>query len=211
MNVYTPENWYWQAKDGRIYSSLKQAIVKPKDKDFVAWQDLGNLPTPWPKDNNGVETDAALADVLVPYVMRLYPPTLEEAKARLQGAVDHAAEDQRKRYITAGEGQTMTYMEKVNQAASYSGTYAAYLARPETTPKPNDAEYLLLQASLGIDGNTLLEVAETVTHAYTEWQQIGAAIEATRLKAKAAIDKAATTEVAEAIVHSIVWPNSSSI
>lgn len=132
-------------------------------------------------------------------------PPLYEVKTQLKQKIDNRAETERLKYITSGVGQSMTYQEKVNQAASYSGKYTAYLADPDNNPKPNDDEYLLLKASLGIDGDTVLEVAETVTYAYLQWQQIGAGIEATRLKAKSAIDAAETLEAARAACFSIVW------
>lgn len=128
-------------------------------------------------------------------------------KKKLKTQIDNQAEQERLKYITDGVGQSMTYTEKVNQAASYSGLYTAHLADPDNVPKPNDDEYLLLKASLGIDGDTVLEVAETITYAYTMWQQIGAGIEATRLKAKVAIDAAETPEAAQAIFNAIQWPN----
>jgi len=207
MNMYNPQNWYWLAEDGRIYSSAKQALIKDTNEDFIAWTKAGHRPTPWPKDRDGEETDAALAEVLAPYGLRLFAPTFDEIKVDLKTKVDSAAEFERLKYITNGVGQSMTYQEKVNQAASYSGAYTAHLADPDNNSKPNDDEYLLLQASLGIDGDTVLEVAETVTHAYAIWQKIGAAIEATRLESKAAIENAKTAEEAQAVFAAIKWPN----
>jgi len=46
-----------------------------------------------------------------------------------------------------------------------------------------------------------------VTYAYLQWQQISAAIEATRLQSKAAIDDAETVEVAQAVYDAVKWPN----
>lgn len=203
---YTPLNWYWLAEDGHIYSSAKQAIVDEKDKDFVAWLQSGNLPTPWPKDDEGKETDEALAEVLAPYGLRLFPPTLDEAKQDLQMAVDEAAEEERQKYITGGSGQSMTYTEKFNQAVDYSKKWQAHMKTPTQEPEPNENDYLLLKAGLGIDGSTLIEVAATVTYAYAVWQQIGAAIEGARLKAKMAIEEAKTAEDAQTIFAAIEWP-----
>lgn len=131
---------------------------------------------------------------------------LDAIKSNLKLLVDTAAETERLKYITAGVGQSMTYTEKFNQAVDYSKKYAAHANDPKNEPEPNEADYLLLKAGLGIDGKTLIEVAETVTYAYAIWQQIGAAIEATRLETKAAIENAKTADDAQAVFASIKWP-----
>lgn len=203
---YNAANWYWLATNGRIYSSKKQAIISEKDKDFVDWKEAGNLPTPWPQDVDGKETDAALAAVLAASGLRLFPPTLDEVKQDLQLKVDEAAEKERQKYITGGSGQSMTYTEKFNQAVEYSKKWQAHKKNPGQEPEPNENDYLLLKSSMGIDGSTLIEVAETVTYAYAVWQQIGAAIEGARLKAKMAISEAKTAEDAQTIFAAIEWP-----
>lgn len=132
---------------------------------------------------------------------------LTAKKEQLKARVDEAAESERLKYITAGVGQSMTYTEKFNQAVDYSKKYTAHANDPKNEPEPNEADYLLLKAGLGIDGASLIEVAATVTYAYAIWQKIGAAIEATRLETKAAIENAKTTEDAQAVFASIKWPN----
>lgn len=204
--MYVPTNWFWLDSSGRVYSSAKQAVVDEKDKDYSAWQAAGNPPTPWPKNEDGEETDGALAAVLANYGLKMFPPTLAETKNELKSRIDATAENERLKYITAGVGQSMTYNEKFNQAVDYSKKYAAHKQDPKNAPEPNDNDYLLLKAGLGIDGKTLIEVAETVTYAYAIWQKIGAAIEATRLESKAAIENAKTAEEAQAVFTSIKWP-----
>lgn len=139
------------------------------------------------------------------------PPDLEKVKQSFKQQIDTAAENERLKYITAGVGQSMTYTEKFNQAVDYSKKYAAHEQDPKNTPEPNEADYLLLKAGLGIDGKTLIEVAETVTYAYAIWQKIGAAIEATRLESKAAIENAKTAEEAQAVFDTIKWPQPSQL
>lgn len=63
----TPRDWYWQAEDGRVFSSARSVVVDVSDADFIAWKALGNTATRWPRDNAGGQTDAALAEVLLPY------------------------------------------------------------------------------------------------------------------------------------------------
>lgn len=132
---------------------------------------------------------------------------LDAIKSDLNLLVDSAAEKERQKYITSGSGQSLTYSEKFNQAVDYSKKYATYVADPKNATPPRDDDFLLLKASIGIDGDTMIEVAETVTYAYAIWQKIGAAIEGTRLKTKAAISDAKTAEEAQAIFASIKWPN----
>ena len=209
---FLAENWFWMSGDGsRIYSSTKQAVIDKDDKDFAAWKAAGNLPTPWPKNADGEQTDEALAEVLAANGLQMFPPTLAETKEALKARVDAAAETERLKYITAGVGQSLTYTEKFNQAVDYSKKYAAHEQDPKNAPEPNEADYLLLKAGLGIDGKTLIEVAETVTYAYAVWQKIGAAIEATRLEGKAAIENAKTTEEAQAVFDTIKWPQPSQV
>ena len=170
--MFNANNWYWLSSDGRVYSSAKQAIIEKNDKDFLAWQDAGNDPTPWPKKKYGKETNQALADVLANYGRQMFPPTLAETKEAQKSRVDAAAEQERLKYITAGVGQSMTYTEKFNQAVDYSKKYVAHEQDPKNAQEPNEADYLLLKAGLGIDGKTLIEVAATVTYAYAVWQNI---------------------------------------
>ncbi len=136
---------------------------------------------------------------------------LTAKKEKLKASVDAAAEKERLRYITDGVGQSMTYTEKFNQAVDYSKKYTAHAIDPKNTPEPNEADYLLLKAGLGVDGTSLIEVAETVTYAYAIWQEIGAAIEATRLESKAAIDEAKIVDDAQAVVDAIKWPQPSQV
>lgn len=205
---FLARNWYWISSDGsQIYSSSRQAVIKKDDKDFAAWKAAGNLPTPWPKNADGEETDEALAEVLAGYGLRMFPPTLNDTKEALKARVDVAAEKERLKYITNGVGQSMTYQTKFEQAVDYSKKYAAHQADPKNVTTPDENEYPLLRASIGIDGSSMIEVAETVTYAFAIWEKIGAAIEGIRLKAKAAIADAKTEEAAQAVFASIKWPN----
>lgn len=189
-----PNNWHWLSDDGRIYSSAVQALVSKTNAHYVDWLTSGNIPTRWPQDNAGEQTDAELAKVLAPY--RLVIGTLSDIKAGLKMAIDSAAETERLKYITPGTGQAMTYQQKVAEAQGYKAA---------TIPKPED--YPILASEVGITAPTLSEVADTVLAAYRQWQQIGAMIEAIRLGAKRDIDAAETEAAARAVVEAIVWPS----
>jgi hypothetical protein len=59
-NQYNPTSWYWLASDGRVFASAKQAIVDIHDADYEAWLAEGNIPTSWPTDTAGNQTDTDL-------------------------------------------------------------------------------------------------------------------------------------------------------
>lgn len=122
------------------------------------------------------------------------PPTLDQVKVSLKAAIDGAAEAERCKYITPGAGQAMTYMQKADEASRYL-----------VTADPVGENFPLLSAEVGITAPTIVEVAQIVHGAYSQWQLIGAAIEAVRLGAKATIDAATTAQEAEAAAAP-VWP-----
>lgn len=64
--MYNPNDWYWAADDGRVYSSARRSLVAAEDATYRA-RLAGGLMTPWPRDEEGDQTDAALQDVLRPY------------------------------------------------------------------------------------------------------------------------------------------------
>lgn len=123
------------------------------------------------------------------------PPTLAEVKVGLKALVDAVAETERGKYITTGSGQAMTYMQKASEAATFLAA-----------SNPVASDYPLLSAEVGITAATIGEVAAIVNAAFSQWQQVGATIEAVRLGAKAAIDAAETDDAAQAIFEALVWP-----
>lgn len=73
-NIVTsdPRDHFWTRSDGRVFSSLYQEMMKGDDPRFAAWLADGSaenphIPTPWPKNEAGVESDAILQDILRPY------------------------------------------------------------------------------------------------------------------------------------------------
>lgn len=77
MRHYDPFNWYWRAEDGRLYSSKLDKLITPEEPAFVQHIADGGFATTWPKDDDGVQTVAALQDVLTPYnivIGELTPP-----------------------------------------------------------------------------------------------------------------------------------------
>lgn len=120
-------------------------------------------------------------------------PSLAELKASLQRAIDAAAEQERLKYITAGDGQVMMYLAKAEEAR-----------RLAADADPADEDYPLLSAEVGITAETLAEVGGAVLAAYQQWLAVGAQIEAARLGAKRAIGLALDAEAARAVQAS--WP-----
>ncbi|OEI84649.1 hypothetical protein BA060_02545 [Brucella sp. B13-0095] len=170
-------------------------LIDKSDATYVEWcQTL--RPTPWPRDLKDEQTEAALAEVLSAHGLTLFAETLSDVKQALKKSVDTAAENERLKYITPGEGQAMTYQQKVDEARAF-----------KAASDPKAADYPILSSEVGITAETLSEVADIVLAAFAQWQQIGAAIEAIRLGAKRDIDAAEDEATARAIVDAIVWPS----
>lgn len=127
----------------------------------------------------------------------LSPEDLAELKQVRKVQVDASAEVERGKYITLGAGQAMTYQRKTEEARLY---VQAVAAEQEIGP----ADFPLLQATIGIDGPTIGAVAELVLQMDAQWAVIGAAIEAARLGAKAAIDVA--EDEAAVLAVQPAWP-----
>ena len=121
-------------------------------------------------------------------------PSIDQVKASLKAAIDIGAETERLKYITPGAGQAMTYQQKADEAARYLAA---------SNPKASD--YPLLSAEVGITASDIAGVAQTVSAAFSHWQDIGGAIEAVRLGAKKAIDDATTIDAANAAAN-VTWP-----
>ncbi len=191
-----PEDWYWLSDDGRLYSSAVQALVDADDDTYHLWLGTGNCATRWPVDDNDNQTDASLDEVLRPYGLTCSPISLAEIRSALKADIDTAAELERLKYITPGNGQAMTYQQKVTEAQAF---------KVASTPKASD--YPILSSEMGITAETLDGVADIVLAAFAQWQQIGAMIESIRLGAKRDIDNAEDEAAARAIVDAIVWPS----
>jgi hypothetical protein len=96
MADYNAKDWYW-VKGSDVFSSKRGTLVDPNDAGYTAWKDLGNTPTPWPKDASGNQTSEEMDAVLAPYGMStgLTAPTLEMLTASIN------AEAQRRIYAVA--------------------------------------------------------------------------------------------------------------
>lgn len=119
--------------------------------------------------------------------------SLDALKDALKQSIDDAAETERLRHITPGHGQSMTYMQKSDEARRYLAADAG--------------DYPLLSAEVGITAPDIGGVATVVLEAYSQWQQIGAIIEAVRLGSKAAVASSESQPAAKAVFDAIAWPS----
>lgn len=84
---YDPLNWYWTDEAGRIYSSAREHIVPQSDKAYKAWLASGNQPTPWPRDDVGNQTDAALLAVVSGYGLSVAANAVAAARQKRSTAL----------------------------------------------------------------------------------------------------------------------------
>ncbi|MDH0366723.1 hypothetical protein [Brucella anthropi] len=120
---------------------------------------------------------------------------LSAVKDALKAQIDALAETERLKYITPGNGQMLTYQQKVAEAQAFKAA---------SDPQPSD--YPILSSEVGITAETIGEVANIVLAAFAQWQKIGAMIESIRLGAKRDIDNAEDEAAARAVVDAIEWP-----
>lgn len=62
-----PSDWYWRRQDGTLFSSNRIAVVPEDDDAFLEWSADGRVPSPYPKDEDGKDSEAELQAVLTPY------------------------------------------------------------------------------------------------------------------------------------------------
>lgn len=125
-------------------------------------------------------------------------------KAELKSKVDADAERVRLRYITPGVGQSMTYLEKHNQAVAVEGLGEE--AANALSEQDRTAQFPTLSASVGIEAATLWDCAQIVVQTYEAWAALSNQIERTRLMGKRAISLASDAAAARAAYEAITWP-----
>lgn len=130
----------------------------------------------------------------ISYVRKWGPKDLGGVKAVLKQRINERAAQQRGKYITLGPGQELTYQQKVQEARECA-----------EDAKPDAAKYRMLSASLGIDGDDIKAVAETVLAANDKWIEANCQIECIRRKSEDEIDKAKTVDDAIAAHDKAKW------
>lgn len=122
---------------------------------------------------------------------------LAALRVAAQARVDAAAEAARLKYITPGAGQAAVYLLKRDEARRF-----LELAPLGEVP----AEWPMLAAELGVTGDTLRDVAVTVSTLAQEWTTIAAEIETIRLATKAAIDAAGSPAAISRLADRVTYP-----
>ncbi len=138
--------------------------------------------------------------------------SLSQLQTALCADIDAQAETQRLLYITPGAGQAATYLLKQTQAAQALAAQATTDAGK--TPAQLAAAYPFLANEIAITvdptskapATDIYGVARGIMAVLNGWQPIGLAIEAMRLKTKAAINAATTSATAEAAHDAVAWP-----
>jgi hypothetical protein len=64
-----PRSFYWLAEDGRVFSGPLEQIVTTDDPGYLQFFGSGNIPTRWPMDVDGNQTEAALQQAIGPVGM----------------------------------------------------------------------------------------------------------------------------------------------
>jgi hypothetical protein len=126
-------------------------------------------------------------------------PSLAAVKAQLKAVVDAAAERERMKYLTAGEGQALVYEAKRTEVARWHSLGDPLNPVAELYPW---AAGRAATFDVSIH-DVLLEWAGQVD----AWTAIGIAIEAVRESAKAAVDAAEDEAAARAAVDGLAWPS----
>ena len=119
---------------------------------------------------------------------------LPTTKIGLNAGLDTIAERARRKHITVGEGQTMVYLDKANEAADYKAAgYPAGSGSP-----PILVNYPFIQAEVNATGKTNQDAADDILTERSNWISIASSIEEARLSGKKAINEALTIEDAGA-------------
>lgn len=153
-----------------------------------AFRDEGGIFHPW----NVIEVWSAEELAAIGVAKASESVSLDDLKSALKASVDLQAEAERAKYITLGAGQAMTYQAKAAEAQRYIESSGL-------------GSFPLLEAEVGVTGETLADVAFVVLSMHGQWQTIGAQIERARLSAKAAINAAADEESARSVAPD--WPS----
>lgn len=124
-------------------------------------------------------------------------------KDKKKAELNAKAEEVRQQYITAGDGQAMTYREKLDEAEEIQGQ--GQPAIDALSAQDQIDNYPVISASVGIEENTLWECAQLVLATYAAWAAKAREIEINRLGGIKAINDAATIEDVTAAFDAVDW------
>lgn len=183
-----PARWFWRASDGRVFSP-QAGLITAKHKAFTTFTASGRAATPWPKDDSGSETEAALDDVLRPYGLRCSQPALAEVKVGARASVIAFADQ-----ITA----RITSQYPAAEVASWP----TQEAEARAVIGGADASAAPLISALAVSAKVaLVDYANSVLAKASAYRQVVAAVKGIRDATDAAIDAAATPEAVGAALE----------
>lgn len=147
-----------------------------------------------PNDTNGA--GALLHNIIVAdgNVAAADPIDIPSVQVAAKNKIDIAAERARQRHITPGDGQSMTYRIKAEEARAYKD--AGYPA--------DMTEYPFVDAEAAATGETATATADAVIAQEDAWKAIGASIEGARLGGKKDVDDAADVSSIESVRDSAI-------
>lgn len=194
--AYNPSDWYWLKSTGEVFSSASNGLVSASDAAYGAWKAAGNSPTPWPKDDMGVQTSSALDGVLVGVGLPasgLTPPPSAQLLAYAAAKRDAIADGG----ITFNAGNssapiTIKADTSASGKANLSGILTAYALGVQTgeyTWYQSGGAVSLTQAQLQA---TSVAVFAFVAEAYATWQAVDNAVIAGTITTFAEIDTPAS-------------------
>lgn len=125
-----------------------------------------------------------------------------EDRETLKKRVRDMAEVRRLARLTPGDGKAMSYREKLDEARLVVADTTAATA---LTPEQALDLYPVLVSEIGINGATLVEVAQTIIYVYKMWAQLEGRINGTEMQSCKAIDEAASDEAAQDVFDAIDW------
>lgn len=179
---------------------IKGVTWLPYVKDAEPVYDRG-LQTigPWAKAivNGQVIDSRAVSDI---------PGGLEDFRARMLIEIDRRAESCRKLYITAGEGQAMSYLVKVEEAKDCVAKYDAGTYTAQQPPTVGTYPILESEVGAGLTGADVKAVADVILARRALWLGIEKQINTLRITAKRDAAAAMSVPAIRAVVEAILWP-----
>lgn len=121
--TYDPTDWYWVADDGRIFASARQTLVPADDADYAEFVQMA-MPSQWPRDAAGEQTDAELQLALDPYGIFV---TLQSYTAHMRWQKEQGG-------ITLASGMPLKTDDR--SQAKITGAYDAAIAKTDLLPTP---------------------------------------------------------------------------
>lgn len=80
MRSYDPSRWFWISDSGKIFDSEKCLKTDDSDKRYLSFVDAGGVATPWPRDEDGNQTDSALLEVVRPHGLLIASSLIDAAR-----------------------------------------------------------------------------------------------------------------------------------